>query len=334
MSQTFNIDEIILGTTPPATDVVKLVDSMNALKTHFSGNPANITTPFAEQLILDTSVTPNVLRKRNAANSAWGGLPVAEAVSGEQAARLDQLSDAPVGLTMSTAGGSNTMGISAGYARDSTGTLMLRLASAFTKTTSAWAVGTGNGSLMDAGSVLANGWEHFYLIRRPDTGVVDIGSSALYPDPSAVLPANYTQYRYIGSGLTVASLWRKFYQYFDYFEWDVPATDYNTSTLSTSLVPITLPTPLGVVTEADLIGYATHATGTAAAKILNPAITDTNAAGGGDVTVMISANNAYCNYATKVFTDTSSRVSAVASYSSFSLLVTCKGYTNPRGRNA
>ena len=51
------------------------------------------------------------------------------------------------------------------------GLFLLSLASAYTKTTSAWGVGTGNGSL-DTGSIANSTWYHVYLIKRVDTGVV------------------------------------------------------------------------------------------------------------------------------------------------------------------
>ena len=63
--------------------------------------------------------------------------------------------------------------ISAGACSDEGNTLTMRLASPITKTTSAWAVGTGNG-MLDTGSVAANFWYHVYLMERPDTSVVDV----------------------------------------------------------------------------------------------------------------------------------------------------------------
>jgi hypothetical protein len=48
----------------------------------------------------------------------------------------------------------------------------IKLASAITKTTGAWAVGSGNGAL-DIGTVEATKWYYSYLIKRADTGVVD-----------------------------------------------------------------------------------------------------------------------------------------------------------------
>jgi hypothetical protein len=82
---------------------------------------------------------------------------------------------------MLTAGGSGTMSIAAGQAADSTNAVMMST-TAIAKTTSAWAVGTGNGGL-DTGGVAINTWYHFFLIMRPDTGVVDVLFSTLGVSP-------------------------------------------------------------------------------------------------------------------------------------------------------
>jgi len=56
------------------------------------------------------------------------------------------------GLTLSTAGASATMGISAGAALDSTNLALMVLGTAMTKTAAVWALGTGVGAL-DAGTI-------------------------------------------------------------------------------------------------------------------------------------------------------------------------------------
>jgi hypothetical protein len=56
------------------------------------------------------------------------------------------------GLTMSTAGSSATMSISAGQAVDSSNAVLMSLNSAISKTTAAWAVGSANGGL-DTGTI-------------------------------------------------------------------------------------------------------------------------------------------------------------------------------------
>ncbi|CAB4140207.1 hypothetical protein UFOVP669_15 [uncultured Caudovirales phage] len=129
------------------------------------------------------------------------------------------------GLTMSTAGASTTMTIAAGQATDSTNAALITLAASINKTTGAWAVGSGSGGI-DTGTIANSTWYYFYLIRRPDTGVVDVVFSLNSTSPA--LPANYTQFRYIGAGLTNGSAqWTQFTQTGDEFMWSTPVLDFS-----------------------------------------------------------------------------------------------------------
>lgn len=59
---------------------------LSALNTDFSGSTAPVT-PEAYMVWQDTSVTPNVLRRRNGANSAWETYPVVEGATNAAAAK-------------------------------------------------------------------------------------------------------------------------------------------------------------------------------------------------------------------------------------------------------
>jgi hypothetical protein len=89
------------------------------------------------------------------------------------------------GLNMSAAGSSSTFSIPAGVAADTTNATMMSLNSAYTKTTGAWAVGSGNGSL-DVGTINNTTWYFPYLIQRSDTRVVDLLTS-LAPNSSSTV---------------------------------------------------------------------------------------------------------------------------------------------------
>lgn len=89
------------------------------------------------------------------------------------------------GLQISAPGGGATLTITGGVAASNDGTAMMKLSSPYTKTLSAWAVGSGNGAL-DTGSIANNFWYFPYLIRRMDTGVVDLLFS-LAPDTASVV---------------------------------------------------------------------------------------------------------------------------------------------------
>lgn len=184
------------------------------------------------------------------------------------------------GLTLSTAGSSATFGIAAGVATDSTAADVLALTSAYTKTMSAWAVGTGNGA-WDGGGVnpLAGGntsWYGVFLIKRPDTGVVDvlISQAAAGVAPVPNLPTNYTLYRRIGMmNVDGSSSWRKFFQNGDEFKWASPPLDVSATSAGTAAVLRTISTPPGVAVEAMLNVRIDSASGEAV-YITDPAVSD------------------------------------------------------------
>lgn len=141
------------------------------------------------------------------------------------------------GCTLSTAGSSATMSIAACSAADSTNAAMLTLA-AFSKTTSAWTLGSAGGA-MDTGVVANSTWYHWFVIQRTDTGVVDVLFSLSATAPT--MPTNYTLFRRIGSGKTNGSAqWVSFIQDGDLFQWLTPVLDIDASSSGTSAVTRTL----------------------------------------------------------------------------------------------
>lgn len=155
------------------------------------------------------------------------------------------------GYQMSTAGSSTTMTIGAGQAANSTNAAYITLASSINKTTGSWTVGTGNGGL-DTGTIANSTWYHFYAIRRPDTGVVDVVFSTNATSPT--LPTNYTQFRRIGSAKTNGSgQWVRFFQDGDNFVLDVSVEDISSTNPGTSAVTRTLASvPTGIVCYANI----------------------------------------------------------------------------------
>jgi hypothetical protein len=143
------------------------------------------------------------------------------------------------GLTLSYATTSTT--IAAGQCADSTNSVYMNLTSSLQKTRSAWAVGNANGGL-DTGTYSTNTWYYWYIIRRPDTGVVDAIFSLSSSAPT--LPSGYTQYRYIGATRMGASVWDGFVQSGDYFYWASPVLDFSGAG-STTAALLTCTVPLG-----------------------------------------------------------------------------------------
>lgn len=155
------------------------------------------------------------------------------------------------GLTLSTAGSSGTFGITAGESTDSTNAQLMVQASAFTKTTGTWAVGTSNGCL-DTGSIANGTWYSIFQIERTDLTSVDYLCSLSPSSPT--MPTNYSFKRRIASMKTNGSAqWIKFTQFANQFLWDVPVQDYISQVLSGSTaITLTLSAPTGVQTIVNL----------------------------------------------------------------------------------
>lgn len=241
------------------------------------------------------------------------------------------------GCNMSTAGSSATMSIAAGRATDSTGLQSMALTT-LAKTTAAWAVGTAAGGL-DTGAIANNTWYHFYVIRRPDTGVVDVVFSTNATTPT--LPANYTQFRRIGSGRTNGlAQWTPFVQDGDYFRWLTAVADVSGSVNPGSApITVTLTTPLGVSTFANLNirivdtagpNYSLLVTDLAA----NAEVPAIGASPFAHATAPAANVQAVANI--NVRTNTSSQVRAQLSSSAASTVysIITNGWTDTRGRNA
>ena len=132
------------------------------------------------------------------------------------------------------------------------------LASAITKRFDAeWAVGSTEGGFASGESLPASGTIHIWLIKRSDTGVVDVmannhATSALAPS----LPADYDYKRRIFSlrtnasnniingdqwGTGVRRLWR----------YDTPILDYNNSNPGASATTVALSVPGGIAVLAN-----------------------------------------------------------------------------------
>lgn len=162
------------------------------------------------------------------------------------------------GLTYANNAGdaTNDLDIAIGSCRDSTDAMDMVLASALTKQSdAAWAVGTNQGALDNIGSAGNNDF-YIHLIKRSDTGVVDVLFSLSSTSPA--MPTNYDYRRLIGwfkrAGGTIVA--------FHTYElegggleltWDVPTLDINlANTLTTSRRTDAVKVPLNFATEAHL----------------------------------------------------------------------------------
>lgn len=168
------------------------------------------------------------------------------------------------GLTLSNnvSDATNDIDIAAGSTWDNTNDVLLVLTSSYTKRLDAnWAVGTNQGGL-DTGSKANSTWYHVWLIRRSDTGVVDVLFSASATSPT--MPTSYDGKRRIGTIYNNSSgVISPFTQVDDDFLLGTGVVA--TTTPSTGAANVTLRTPLGVRTKA-LVYLSVSAT--VAAKVL------------------------------------------------------------------
>jgi hypothetical protein len=150
------------------------------------------------------------------------------------------------GLVTSNNGGAPTtsIDIAAGVASaDASPYTMINLASTLTKNVAVnWVVGNNQGGL-DTGAV-GNGTYHLFLIRRPDTGVVDALFSLSPTSPS--MPANYTQRRRIGSIGRTGGANIAYTQYGNEFLVKNPPLDVNAVTVPSGDTTVTLSVPTGI----------------------------------------------------------------------------------------
>lgn len=211
------------------------------------------------------------------------------------------------GLAMSHAADTDhDITIAAGKARDATDSVDMVLASAITKLFDAeWAVGSTNGGFAAGESLPASGTIHIWLIKRSDTGVVDVlannhATTALSP----TLPANYDYKRRIGSYRTNGSnniingdwwgtgLVRT-------FMYDSPILDYTTANCGTSASSLALSVPTGIVVKALMNIWATNG-------IYVSALVSTDMAASNSVAPLL--NSGYRGDNCWAFTNTSSQI--------------------------
>lgn len=234
------------------------------------------------------------------------------------------------GLTLSTAGSSTSFGIAEGVATDSTNAAMMSLGSAYTKTTSAWTVGSAAGSL-DTGTIAASTWYHVHLIQRVDTGVVDVLVSLSATSPT--LPTDYTLFRRIGSMKTDGSKnWTAFTQVGDKFIWAAGPSDALNSLVGTSRSSLTLSVPTGVVVEALFRAFANPS---AATNVIYTSLLETDQAPAtllADLVCMGASEFAAGNFAR--LTNTSAQIGIRSDVSSTRHSVNTYGWIDNCGRIA
>jgi hypothetical protein len=235
------------------------------------------------------------------------------------------------GLTLSTAGSSAIFSVAPGVAVDKTNADLMCLTSACAKSTAAWSVGSGGGAL-DTGSIGSSAWYHVFLIKRLDTGAVDVLISLSLTAPT--LPANYTLFRRIGSMVTLASVWLKFIQTGDEFLWDVPIASVSSFNLTTTSTLFQVSVPIGVSVLARGSGYwvsNVNALLTLQSPLAAIVVANTPS---GHITAYNPSNGIGTGLDWSILTDTNAQIRAVAGTNSTnSLFLVVQGWVDRRGRD-
>ena len=235
------------------------------------------------------------------------------------------------GLTLSTAGSSASFTVAPGEAADSTNAAMMTLNNALTKTTSAWALGSGAGAL-DAGVIANNTWYYAFLIQRVDTRAVSILISLSPTAPN--LPASYTLFRRIGSMLTNGSgQWTAFTQLGDEFFWSAAVQDVSVTNQSTTAILYTLTVPPLPKVAARLRGNVTSAVAGVSVLVSSP--DDTSAANvpNGNKNVTTVVVNSGHGLGELLVRASLGQVRAVASAAAANFSLVTYGFVDRRGRD-
>lgn len=294
------------------------------------GNDPNFATTLTNALALKASLNSPHLTGTPTAPTAAPGTNTDQLASTEFVKTAIAAAIIPgdlYGLALSTAGDSATMSIAAGRATDSTMAYSMSLANTIAKTTAAWAVGNAQGGL-DTGAIANNAWYHFYEIKRLDTGVVDVIFSTNASAPT--LPANYTIFRGIGSGLTNGSgQWTKFVQYGDKFMLDVPVTEYSGTNHSTAQI-LSTTVPAGKRVEGLYIASTTGGGVWVWLNDLSLADQTLSAA----LTIISNSTAGQASGVTPVFTNTSKQIRWKSSTDASVINILTLGWIDRRGRDA
>lgn len=236
-------------------------------------------------------------------------LPVADGGTGMGVALWGHI----YGLRMSTPGSSTSMTIGAGQTTDeAAAAAYINLSAPITKNTTAWAVGSAAGGL-DSGVAAINTWYHWYVIRRPDTDVVDacFSLSVAGPTVGGNIPAAYTQFRRVGSMLLNSSgQWERFVQHKNFFQWVTPTNEsFGVSVLTPTLRTITRVPPGISVMVRGMVLLANTGGAMDSASHWDPAL---GAAKPGEVgTLQVFVNSVVSQAARAIIdtrTDTSARI--------------------------
>ena len=234
------------------------------------------------------------------------------------------------GLILSNNSGdpAKDINITAGAARDDGNVVTIKLDTLIhKKLDEAWAVGTIAGALdgteSSGGTPDADTWYHIWLIRRSDTGVVDVLASESATDPT--MPTNYDQKRRIGAVRTDGTPdIIAFSQTGDSFYWATRISDFSAVSIVTKTNQV-----VSVPPNTTALLSVAHISGASAQTIIFDKDEANQAPGINNADVVRPGT---ANMSRRV--DGSSQVSHRSSAATGSLEIITRGWIDPRGRDA
>ena len=173
----------------------------------------------------------------------------------------------PITISNNTTDANNDIDFSAGNFQFSDGSGQAVATAIMTKRLDAtWSAGTNQGGLLNGTAVpkAINSTYHCYKIYNPTTGVEDsaflLGVAGTAPDPTSVLPSGYTKFKRIASIITDGSgnIRNASYTFFIggyYCNYNTEIGDASAITLTTTKVSLSLTTPKGINTIANVHPY-------------------------------------------------------------------------------
>jgi hypothetical protein len=188
-------------------------------------------------------------------------------------------------------------------------------------------VGTNQGGL-DTGSI-ANTTYHVWLIKRIDTGVVDVLFSTSATSPT--MPTNYTYKRRIGSILRSGGAIQPFFQLGDRFMWMTPIWDVTAATVGTTATLHALSVPAGIKIIALIFAEGQKAASSPTWYISSPDVLDVGVSLAYQFYTQATGQWAYATL--EVSTNTSRQIRARASETGTGINIETLGYIDSRGKD-
>lgn len=222
--------------------------------------------------------------------------------------------------------------VAAGYCMDSTNTTMLAISSALTKQIDATFAAGDDAGGMFTGTVAADTWYHFFLIKKDSNGDIDAGFDTSIT--AANIPSGYTEYRHIGSVLTDGSSnILGFTQIGETFLWDDPILDVSETNVDHSSGSTkTLSVPTGYKVEA-LINVRVEDSVTLTAYLSSPDV-DNEAPSSSAAPLATGTGVTGWGQKVGVLTNTSAQIRVRSGSSSVdSFYIATLGWKWDRGRN-